>query len=228
MTTIVLLLVMQFFLLPVAATSLKSPTANLPTYANVDPKKLLAQAPTLKKKVLTAGLTLYRCAMKAGAVDTGFLTLIDFTKPSNEKRLWVIDLPKNKVLHHTLVAHGVGSGGLYATKFSNKPKSRKSSIGLFETLHTYEGKHGKSLRLKGHDKGFNDKMESRSIVMHNAWYVSHDFIKKYGRIGRSWGCPAVSKDVSQKVIDTIRNRSQIVAYYPDPNWLKKSIYLHCD
>lgn len=200
----------------------------VPARTTVEHKALLAQAPTLNKKILQKGITIYRCAIKKGSQDKGYLTIIDFTKPSNKKRLWVIDLKNNKVLYHTWVAHGVNSGLLYATDFSNKHKSRKSSIGLYQTLSTYEGKHGKSLKLRGHEAGYNDQVLDRHIVVHSAWYISEDFIKKYGRIGRSWGCPAIASDVSQSIINKIQNHSLIVSYYPDAKWLKKSTYLHCD
>ncbi len=152
-------------------------------------------------------------AQKAGHGKRPLLTLIDYTKPSTEKRLWVIDLRTKRVLFHELVAHGRGSGDNYATKFSNENRTLASSLGLFETLDPYQGKHGYSLKLRGLDPGVNDKAESRAIVVHGAWYVSDTFAKEHGRLGRSWGCPALDEKVAKKIIDAIKGQSLVFAYY---------------
>lgn len=151
------------------------------------------------------------------------LTLIDFSKSSNEKRLWVIDLKTKTVLHHTLVAHGRNSGDEYASKFSNIPNSNQSSLGFYVTGATYIGKHGKSLILHGVEKGINDKAQERAIVMHAADYVSEDFIKKVGRLGRSFGCPAIPTEIHREMISTLANGTCLFIYYPDEAYLQKSI-----
>jgi len=164
--------------------------------------------------------------MIAGAVKKQILTIIDFSLPSNEKRLWVIDLKNKKVLFNDLVAHGKNSGGLYARKFSNTQSTYMSSLGFYLTGNTYQGKHGQSLILNGMDKNFNDKARERAIVMHGADYVGNDFIRRYGRLGRSFGCPALSTDICKKVIDTIRDGSCLFIYYPDNQFLAKSQVLN--
>jgi hypothetical protein len=126
-----------------------------------------------------------------------------------------------KVLYHELVAHGSGSGDNYATRFSNDDNSHQTSLGLFVTSGTYEGGNGYSLKLRGLDEGFNDRAEERHIVMHGAWYVSPDHVRAQGRLGRSWGCPAVSQQVAQPLIDTIKGGTFVFSYASaDPAWLR--------
>lgn len=187
---------------------------------------ILQQAPTLKVSVLQTAMRAYQKACKMGLNTQGILSIIDYSLPSTEKRLWVIDLNQNKVLDYTLVANGKGSGTKYATHFSNRPITFASSIGVYLTGNTYYGAHGYSLRLHGLEPGFNDHAYFRSIVMHSAWYVSEDFIKYHGYLGRSWGCPAISKDVARKIIGEIKDGSLLVAYYPDPKWLSQSKFLN--
>lgn len=149
------------------------------------------------------------------------LTIIDYSLPSTQPRLWVLDLKHGKVLFHELVAHGSGSGDNYATHFSNVKDSRQTSLGLFLTSGTYEGGNGYSLKLQGLDKGFNDLAEERHIVMHGAWYVSPEQIRSQGRLGRSWGCPAVSQQAAQPVIDTIKGGTFVFSYSTaDRTWLR--------
>jgi hypothetical protein len=140
------------------------------------------------------------------------LTVIDYSRPSTEPRLWVLDLARGKVLFHELVAHGAGSGEKIATRFSNVNESRATSLGLFLTGETYQGGNGYSLKLKGLDDGVNDRAEARHIVMHGAWYVSADHARQYGMLGRSWGCPALPLQDAKAVIDTIKGGSFIFAY----------------
>lgn len=123
--------------------------------------------------------------------ERAILTLIDFTKPSTEQRLCVIDLQEQQTLFKSHVSHGRNSGGNYAVSFSNQPQSFKSSLGFFRTGDTYYGKNGYSLILEGLEKGKNDKAKERAIVMHGAKYADPAVIKKQGRLGRSLGCPAL-------------------------------------
>lgn len=180
----------------------------------------------LKPEVLKLALEAYNCAVKSGLDKQKLLTIIDYTLPSNVKRLWVLDLGTNQLLFTTWVAHGKNSGDVLPTKFSNIPESRQSSIGLFVTGHIYQGKHGASLKLYGLDKGFNDKAEPRAIVMHAAPYVNKHAAAA-GRIGRSWGCPAVPPIKAKTLIPALADGSLVFSYYPDPKWLKESKYLHC-
>jgi len=150
------------------------------------------------------------------------ITLVDFTKPSTEKRLWVIDLAREDVLFKDYCAHGKNTGSNIAKKFSNINSSYQSSLGFYKTGEIYFGKHGKSLRLDGLEKGFNCKARERAIVMHGADYVSEDFIKRQGRLGRSFGCPAVTTELTEPIIDAIADETLLFIYYPDSVYLKES------
>jgi hypothetical protein len=165
------------------------------------------------------------CAVRAGTTpQPATLTVIDYSKPSTEKRLWVFDLRTRTLLYEELVAHGQGTGDT-ATAFSNTPGSHRSSLGLFVTEDAYIGKNGYSLRLNGLDRGFNDRARERAIVMHGAPYVSEEFAEAQGRLGRSWGCPALRESVAREVIDRVKGGGLLFAYYPDQQWLKTSKYL---
>ena len=173
--------------------------------------------------VLDLALDAASCASRAGLVDRpATLTVIDYSRPSTERRLWTFDLATGEALHHELVAHGQGSGGDRATLFSNVPDSHQSSLGLFATAETYVGKHGYSLRLDGLDPGFNDRARERAIVIHGAPYVSEAFARAQGRLGRSWGCPALGDHVARDVIDSIKGGNLVFAYYPSQTWLNGS------
>lgn len=166
------------------------------------------------------------CAVRARAVvDPPTLTVIDYSKPSTEKRLWVFDLRAHDLLYEELVAHGQGSGATFATAFSNEPETHRSSLGLFLTDDTYVGANGYSMRLDGLDAGFNDRARERAIVMHGASYVSAEFVRAQGRLGRSWGCPALGLQVARDLIDRVRGGSLLFAYYPDQKWLSTSKFL---
>lgn len=182
----------------------------------------------LNPKVFQLALTAYNCALKSGYKDPKhLLTVIDYTLPSTAKRLWVIDLTHKQVLFNTLVAQGKYTGGLMARYFSDKPESKESSLGLFLTESPYVGHDGYSLRINGLEPGFNDKALDREIVIHGAWYVSNAFAKREGRIGLSWGCPAVPKELVTPIINTIKDGTFLFSYFPDPNWLARSKFLHC-
>ena len=182
---------------------------------------------TIDPRVFDLALGAVQCAVRSGAIaDPSTLTVIDYSKPSSEKRLWVFDLRSHDLLYQELVAHGQGSGDNMATVFSNEPETHASSLGLFLTEDTYVGKNGYSLRLKGLDEGFNHRAGERAIVMHGAPYVSDDFVKKNGRLGRSWGCPALREGVAREVIDRVRGNGIVFSYYPNQNWLDSSRYLN--
>lgn len=189
-------------------------------------KSLVKQAPGLKKNVLELALNATQCAAERGLVRRReLLTVIDYSLPSSEPRLWVFDLESRKLLFRELVAHGKNSGGDMANFFSNASGSLATSLGLFVTGGTYIGGNGYSMRLKGLEEGVNDMASDRLIVMHGASYVSRYAIKALGRLGRSWGCPAVRTEVARKMIDTLRGGSPIFAYYPDKEWLSSSRFV---
>ena len=153
-----------------------------------------------------------------------YLTIIDFTLPSNQKRLWLIDVSSNSIIMHTYVAHGKNTGELVAELFSNKPQSYQSSLGFYLTGGTYTGKNGYSLYLDGLEKGINDKARERAIVMHGAWYANASMIEKFGRLGRSYGCPSVPEGIHRELIDTISNKTVIFIYHSVPSYKSSSIY----
>jgi hypothetical protein len=167
----------------------------------------------LSPTALTMALDAVACARGRGVAGRGdLLTLIDYSLPSTTPRLWVLDLARGRVLFHELVAHGAGSGDNYATRFSNAPDSRQTSLGLFLTGGTYEGGNGYSLKLNGLDRGVNDLAAERKIVMHGAWYVSADHAQQFGRLGRSWGCPALPAAIAHSVIDVIKDGTFVFSY----------------
>lgn len=179
----------------------------------------LAEAATaagLRANVLSAGLEGYRRALRQGVGNPSLLTVIDYSLPSREPRLWILDLRAGTVLARELVAHGRGSGLDDARTFSNVPGSLQSSLGTFITGATYRGKHGLSLRLNGIDAGLNDRAMERAIVMHGAWYVSESLVRQQGRLGRSEGCPALEEDVAPRVIELIKDGTVLFSYFPSP------------
>ena len=180
-----------------------------------------------RRDVLELALQAYRCGEREGRFRRPVLTVIDYSLPSTEPRLWVIDLRRKRVLHHELVAHGDRSGDTMAVAFSNEIGSHQSSLGLFRTDEVYTGQYGYALRLSGLEPGVNDHARERAIVVHGAPYVSQAAIAQWGTIGTTWGCAGLPEDVSAQVIDDIAGGSAIFAYYPDANWLRDSRYLHC-
>jgi L,D-transpeptidase catalytic domain len=188
----------------------------------------LARSDWPRPEVLDAAMRAWECGRQEGDFDSGLLTVVDYSLPSTERRLWVIDVPTHRVVNHEFVAHGRGSGENQAVSFSNQPGSLQSSLGLFRTEDTYFGGEGYSLRLRGLEPGVNDRAMERRIVVHGADYVNPTMIAEHGRLGRSWGCLALSRDVASTVIDRIKGGSAVFAYYPDPDWMQTSQFLRCD
>jgi hypothetical protein len=190
-------------------------------------KSLTHQAPGLRSDVLKMALRAAQTAGERGLVKRrDLLTVIDYSLPSTQPRLFVFDLAARKLLFRELVAHGKNSGDNTASFFSNSPGSLASSLGLFVTDDPYVGGNGYSLRLRGLEEGINDMAWDRAIVMHGAAYVSKAAIKILGRLGRSWGCPAVRPEIAHKIIDTLRGGSAVFAYYPEKTWLATSAFVH--
>lgn len=179
---------------------------NLYSYMNL-------QSTGLRFEVFDKALTGYYNMKRNNKVsDKPILTIIDFTKSSNQKRLWVVDIEKKEVVFNTYVSHGRNSGEEFAEHFSNENESYMSSIGFYVTDDTYYGKHGLSLKLEGLDEGFNTNAKDRCIVMHGAEYATEDFIKQAGRLGRSLGCPAVPMEHHDEIIKAVMGGTALYAH----------------
>lgn len=190
--------------------------------------QLLSKNPALKKlslNVFTKAYNGFINVQNQHVVKSPILTICDFTKSSNEKRLWVIDFSKNKVLFNTLVSHGKNTGEEYAVHFSNKVSSYQSSLGFYLTDVTYQGGNGYSLKLKGLEPNVNDKAMERAIVMHGADYCSESFIAEHGRLGRSYGCPAVPRAYNTAIINTIKHQSVLYIHANNEQYLASSKWL---
>jgi hypothetical protein len=157
--------------------------------------------------------------------NKNLITIIDYSKPSSEKRFCVIDLVNKQVLYNCFVAHGKNSGDNFANSFSNLQNSLQSSLGFYLTAETYTGENGYSMKLDGLEKKINDNAREREIVIHGADYVCQDYIDKYGRLGRSWGCPALPLELSREIIDKISNGSCLFIYAADDFYKKKSNFI---
>jgi hypothetical protein len=205
---------------PLRAAELPSAEAQRPVV-----NKFQSAPAGLRERTFHLAVRAFQRAVANGQTAARMLTIIDYSLPSTERRLWVLDLARGKVLFKELVAHGKQTGENLAQAFSNQPGSYQSSLGAFLTGATYFGKHGLSLRLHGLEPGINDRAEERAIVMHAADYVSEDLARKQGRIGRSQGCPAVRPAVARKLIDTIRDGTLVFAYYPDAEYERASVFV---
>ena len=184
-------------------------------------------APSADPRVIGLALAATDCASEQGQPPSDRLAVIDYSMPSTEPRLWVFDLTRRTLLFHELVAHGRNTGENLAKKFSNTPESWQSSLGLFRTLETYDGRNGYSLRMEGLEPGINDRALARALVIHGAAYVSSAFAHQQGRIGRSFGCPAVRNAIARPLIDTLKGGQYVFSYYPEEGWLNASRYLKC-
>ena len=205
-------------LLPVLALS-----ALACTPARADYVAMISRvAPKLNPSVIAEAVAAMKCAQKNGVGEkANRLAIIDYTIPSRNERLWVVDLASGKLLFREHVAHGQGSGGDIPTAFSNRNGSHQTSLGLFLTDRTYQGGNGYSLKLHGLSKGYNESAMERLIVMHGAGYVNPDSAQAVGRLGRSWGCPAVRKEVAKPMIDILKRGQFIYAYGPGTGGLSE-------
>jgi hypothetical protein len=240
--TILVTILASFFIF---ATAAKTSTANKSTFAaaakdsssgNAEAASLNAEAALYSELNLSAlGLSqkifgsavqgLQKLIQKGAVRKDDIITIIDFTKPSSQKRLYIIDLSSKKVLFNTLVAHGRNSGGLYAKSFSNENSSLKSSPGFYTTAETYMGQHGYSLRLDGQERNINDNARSRAVVMHAADYVDPAAVSSLGYLGRSWGCPAVPPSLHKAIINTIKGGSCLFIYTDDAGYVNRSSFI---
>ena len=195
-------------------TKKKTPSslATKPIGENSAMKSILTSTTGLKPNVLKLALNGYQWASKRVDVKRNYLTVIDFSIPSKDKRMWIINLNTNKVIMKTLVANGKGSGVYKGVHFSNRPGSLESSLGVYVTGTHYYGNDGLSLHVHGLQPGINTNAYRRTIEFHGAWYVSPSFAAEHGRVGRSWGCFALNKAMLAKVVKTIENGSVVFAY----------------
>lgn len=183
-----------------------------PNNESAEVKSILSSTTGLKANVLKLGLNAYKWAAQHGDVTKKYLTIVDFTIPSKYKRMWVINLKTDKVVMKTLVANGKGSGLYNGTRFSNRPRSLMSSLGVYVTGTPYYGSDGLSMHVHGLQPGVNSNAYSRLIEFHGAWYVSPTFAREHGRVGRSWGCFALDKAMLPKVVKRIKDGSVVFAY----------------
>lgn len=193
---------------------LMSVAASSATAADELSAALVAAAPAADPIAVEQAVQAMHCAGQPDGNPVSRLVLIDYSLPSTAPRLWVFDLATRTLSREERVAHGQGSGDNHATRFSNDPGSHQTSLGLFRTGDTYVGRNGYSLRLEGLDPGVNDRAMQRAIVMHGAPYVSEATVRQLGRLGRSWGCPAVRADVARPLIDEIKGGQYLYAYHP--------------
>lgn len=209
MTGIISIILSILFL----STSLTTPTvasANEGNYQNLISAGVNPEA-------LRVALKGYYWAESHGEVQKHIMTLVDFTKPSIEKRLWVIDMTNGQILYNGLVAHGKGSGDLYARNFSNRPGSEESSLGAMVTGQTYQGKHGTEVKIYGLERGVNNNVANRAVIFHSATYATPSFAHANGYLGRSWGCFAIDPHAAGYVFNKIKGGSFVFAYAPAEN-----------
>jgi hypothetical protein len=174
----------------------------------------------------TYGMTGYEKLKEENKILNEILTIVDFSLPSTEKRMWILDMTTKKVLFNTYVSHGKNTGSDMATNFSNTPNSFQSSLGFYVTAETYYGKNGLSLFIDGMEEEFNSNARNRYVVIHGADYATEGFINRLGRLGRSYGCPAVPMKISKEVINTIKGQSGLFIYHPNQDYISKSTYLN--
>jgi hypothetical protein len=199
-----LLLLVPFFLIS---------TLSFAGVPQINEQRILASAHNLNPQALRYAIKGYMWALANHHVNNpNILTVVDFTLPSDVKRMWVIDLRSSKVLMNLFTTQGKGSGRYYATHFSNQPGARASSLGVYKTLNTYYGAHGLSERLQGLEPGINSNAYSRAVVIHPAWYASPGFIQANHRSGCSWGCFAINPSESKRFIDITKGGTVLFAY----------------
>ncbi len=194
------------------------------TYNNID----FGKGEKLSLEAFSAAYRGYLNLRNAGKLNDNkqILTIADMSLSSRKHRLWIIDIKSNKILLNDYVAHGQGSGDEFAVAFSNTNNSHQSSLGFYVTGETYVGDHGNSLRLHGMDNGYNSAAYDRAIVVHGADYVCPEFVAGQKRLGRSWGCPAVSNKVIGKVINYIKDGTCLFVYYPQKKYMANSTWLN--
>ncbi len=205
------LLILIAILLPFGASAAIVPS-QLATPQSVSAEQIYRQAGLSEYVTYKAFEAAYAKYVATPGRNKEILTLIDFSKPSSEERMVVIDMANRQLLFHSIVSHGRGSGELYATSFGNTSGCHKSSLGTYLTEGTYQGRNGYSLVLNGLERGVNDNAKARAIVMHGADYCSRQTIAMTGRLGRSHGCPALPRELNKTIIDTIKGGSLLYIF----------------
>lgn len=193
------------------------------TIRSVNKIALLTQ--TIDSTVLSLALTGYSNIQDSTSGNGNFLAIADFSKSSTEKRFYLISMKDTTLVHVDYVSHGKYSGDLFANSFSNEKQSLKTSLGFYKVSESYYGRHGLSIRLDGLDEGYNDNARTRAIVMHAAAYAEPDIIPELGRLGKSFGCPALPSDGFTSIAGHIQENAILFHYYPDEKYLKNCIWL---
>ncbi len=214
--------IVSVFLLLLALTSFKAGSPMSKNEPIVSVENLSVKL-NVNSKAIELAIKGYEKLKQLGQLNNQrYLTIADMSKASSEPRLFIIDMEKQVLVLQTFVAHGRNSGILFAKNFSNKIGSFQSSLGFYITGSAYQGKHGKSLVLKGVESGINDNAEQRAIVLHGAAYANKGFVNQQGYLGRSLGCPAVPEKEVESIIKTIQGASCLFVYAADNSYLKKS------
>lgn len=222
------------------ALSSSAPTVELPKLAKIETPVLTAEEEVEKlynlfstNNTSVPALNVFEKAVKGyekleteNKLKKNLLTVVDFSLPSTEKRMWILDMDTQEVLFHTYVSHGKNTGDNMATRFSNKVNSLQSSLGFYVTAETYYGKNGLSLFIDGMEKEFNSKARERYVVIHGADYANPSSIKRLGRLGRSYGCPAVPTALTKDIIETIKGKSALFIFHPNKDYLERSTFLN--
>ena len=215
-------------------TNLESINQNttITTETDIKPQKVILDVKSVYDSLNIKGKIDYSIFQKAylGYVqipnkNPGVLVIIDYTKPSNEERFYVLDLNKKKLVYSTRVAHSKNSGLEIPLEFSDDPNSYQSSLGFFLTLGEYNGAYGYSLRLKGLEENINANAESRAIVIHGGNIVDDEYIKKYGFAGRSLGCPVLPAALTKEIVNYIKHGRVLFIYGNDEEYIEESYYL---
>jgi hypothetical protein len=228
------LCIAQSFTIVAAENKIPTPVNISGLFTSIKPVAIIAKYDEWNLSAAGISLEVFKYAIKGYQyllqkhllTNTDIISIVDFSKPSTQQRLYILNLVTGRVLFNTLVAHGRNTGLQYATVFSNKSSSLESSLGFYVTLNTYTGNNGYSLKLKGCEKGFNDKALQRNIVLHGAAYVSNEFVQQNGYLGRSYGCPAVPLELNNEIINTIKNGACLFIYHPNKKYLKQSVCIN--
>ncbi len=187
----------------------------------------LSEKLNINSKAVLLAIKGYEKLKQLGKIaNQRYLTIADMSLASNHPRLYIIDMERQELLLKTFVSHGKNSGLLFAKQFSNSLGSFQSSLGFYVTGKPYQGKHGKSLVLKGMESGINDKAEQRAIVLHGADYANQGFVNQQGYLGRSLGCPAVPNNQVEEIIKAIQGASCLFVYAENKNYLQNSRLLN--
>lgn len=180
-------------------------------------------------KVFRYGLIGYYNMLEKGLLPRdSLITIIDFDQPSDNERLYILNVSNKTLLARSLVAHGKNTGDIEARYFSNKARSNQSCLGFFFTGETYDGKHKYSLKIDGVDTLYNHNARTRGVVFHGAEYVSKDYIEYNGRLGRSFGCPALPQATNKEIVDMIKGGSMLFIYASNEKYLNSSGYLNLE